>query len=147
MKQMIVIAALLTAACSSNLTGPTTIQAPKVTNIPIGFDINIPDIAVVQRMKLTYPQGITISPIEAQRKWDYTAAYGGTPNVYAGTVSPHCTPYVMTGIVIAPLAAASALNPTPGQWSVLEAGQTYEWVGNFVYTRIAQPGTYFTCHY
>lgn len=145
MKHMIVIVALLTAACSSNLTGPTTILPVKAAT-PIGFDINIPDIAVVQQMKLTYPHGITISPIEAQRKWDYTAAYGGTPNVYAGMASPHCTPYIMTGIVIAPLAAASSLNPTPSQWSALEAGQTYEWVGNFVFTRIAQPGTYFPCY-
>lgn len=117
--------------------GPSTIK-PARPNVPVGFDINIPESKITAVWWVQYPNGIKISPVEAQRKWDFTAAYGGTPNVYYGPSAPKCE-YQMVGITVAPYSVASMLTFTSADWPIFEPGNTYEWVGRFVTALPARP--------
>lgn len=133
---------LLSACSSSAPTGPTLLPKPAPAIREIGFDINIPDLFVLASLKRTYPDGVRMSPVAAQRQFDYTAAYKGSPNVYYGEIAPHCE-YIYVGIVVAPLHVATLDTFTASDWpGVLEAGFTYAWVGRFTYTAIAAVGTY-----
>ncbi len=131
----------LATACSSAPTGPTA-EAPKAPTVKtLGYDINIPVLADAMRLRDQYPAGIAIAPIAAQERWDYTRTYQGSPNVYFGPTGPLCE-YVYAGIVVAPYQAASKDTFTSADWPTMEAGVTWQWVGRFVYTMAAAPGTY-----
>lgn len=135
----------LTIACSSPAapTSPTTTLPPPAPALrELAYDINIPDVALTLSLARTYPNGVRMAPIAAQARWDYTAAYGGSPNVYFGEVGPKCQTYFGTGIVIAPLGVASQAVFTSAEWNVVEPGFTYAWVGRFTYARVPAPGTY-----
>lgn len=137
-----IVVVFAAAGCSGSLaTAPTPLVTPKV-NVPVGFDINIPTSKVASVYQMQYPQGVKMSPVEAQNRWDYTAAYGGTPNVYYGSTSPKCE-YNLVGIVVAPYSVASKPTFTASEWSIFEPGNVYEWVGRFVVADVARPGTYF----
>lgn len=135
---------LLTAACSGNATRPSTstnapTAAPMLT---MAYAINIPDATVVARANGEYPNGVLMGPAQAQAQWNYTSAYGGSPNVYYGETSP-CHEYPGVGIVVAPYAAASQPTFTAATWpSVAKAGVTYQWVGRFAYAAVAPAGSY-----
>lgn len=117
--------------------GPSIVK-PARPNVPVGFDINIPESKITQVWAIQYPNGIKISPVEAQQKWNFTAAYGGTPNVYYGPQSPKCE-YWMVGITVAPFSVASKLTFTSLDWPIFEPGEVYEWVGRFVTALPARP--------
>lgn len=126
--------------CSRPPLGPS--ETPKPAIRTIGYDINIPDVRVVNDLKGHYPEGFEGTPLEAQTRWNYTAAYRGTPNVYYGEVSPRCE-YRLVGIVVAPFRVAGMQQFTSKDWpGPLEPGITYSWLGRFVYTAIADPSTY-----
>lgn len=128
---LILCAVLGSLGCSQQgPMGPSTIK-PARPNVPVGFDINIPTSKITQVWAIQYPNGIKISPVEAQRKWDYSAAYYGTPNVYYGPQAPKCE-YWMVGITVAPLSVASKMTFTSSDWPIFEPGYTYEWIGRFV---------------
>ena len=132
----------LTTACSSNPVTPTTITPAKVPQA-VQYDINIPFNNVAMNLKLQNPSGIFLSPIAAQQQFDYTTAYGGTPNVYAGETQPKCPPYLGAGIVIAPRRVASIPEFKGTDWPGigLDPGTTYQWLGHFVYAMPAPAGT------
>lgn len=109
----------------------------------VDYDINVPSPQLAASLRFQYPNGVHVSPLDAQRQWDYTAAYGGSPNVYYGETAPACE-YLGVGIVVAPHAVAGLATFHAGDWPGLgwEPGVTYVWVGRFVYAAIALPGTY-----
>lgn len=140
-----VVAAVSMAACAgsgNNLAGPSTVSVAKQVR-PMAFDINIPDPALAVRLRGQYPDGVQMSPLQAQRTWDYTSAYGGSPNVYFGETSPKCE-YIRAGIVVAPRAVAGADTFTSLDWPGigLVPGDTYRWVGRFAFAEIPPPGSF-----
>lgn len=131
---------LVSAGCSKPMMGPT--EVPKAAVRTIGYDINIPDVRVVNTLKGYYPGGFEGPPLEAQARWNYTEAYKGTPNVYYGDIAPKCE-YHFTGIVVAPFRVAGMQQFTSKDWpGPLEPGIVYSWLGRFTYTAIADPSTY-----
>lgn len=138
----VLIAALVSLACSSPASMPSSVKAAPVFR-DMDYDINIPFPGIAHVLQSDYPNGIRIAPMEAQRAYDYTAAYLGTPNVYFGETAPQCQ-YPGVGIVVAPRAVASVAQFGARDWPglTLDAGVTYVWVGRFVYTAIADPTTY-----
>lgn len=135
--------ALLAVGCASSPAGPTALPAP-VAALQMDYDINIPDLLALQGLKAQYPQGVHVPPAAAQARWDYTAAYGGSPNVYLGPVSGPCQQYYNTGIVIAPVKVAQLPTFTAEDWPGigLEPGRVYEWVGRFTFAQAAPAGSY-----
>lgn len=143
MASIVAVLALAASACGvskSNILAPS---APITVALrEVSYDINIPFRDVANSLKATYPNGIRMAPFEAQRQFDFTAAYKGSPNVYYGEVAPHCE-YPGVGIVVAPLHVASLAEFISSDWpGLFEPGFTYIWVGRFVYTAAAAPGTY-----
>lgn len=138
----LVCALASSVGCTSSPTSPTTTITAKPATSEIGYAINVPDSAVVASLIRTYPNGVKMSPYEAQARWNYTAAYGGSPNVYYGESAPHCE-YVGVGIVVAPMHVATMNEFTSADWpGVLEIGLTYAWVGRFTYTAVPARGSY-----
>lgn len=138
----LVAALLLFAGCShESPIAATGVQALGVRDM--AYDINIPFPGTAHALQGTYPTGIRIAPLDAQRAYDYTAAYLGSPNVYFGETSPRCE-YPGVGVVVAPRSVAAMPQFTARDWPglVLDASVTYVWVGRFVYTAPADPSTY-----
>lgn len=142
MKVFIAFVALLACACGAHSPTAPTMAAPIVLH-DMSYDINIPNPIIASDLRYAYPEGIHTSPMDAQRRWDYTNIYGGSPNVYYGPTSPHCE-YPGVGIVVAPRSVAGLNTFTANDWPGigLEGGLTYAWLGRFVYTAVAQPGSY-----
>lgn len=140
---LIIVAALASACGAHSPTAPAPVAPAPVVLHEMSYDINIPNAKIVFDLRFAYPQGIHTSPLDAQARWDYTFAYGGSPNVYYGETGPHCE-YVRAGIVVAPRSVAGLLTFTAGDWPGigLEAGVTYTWVGRFVFTATPAPGSY-----
>lgn len=131
---------VVVSACGGSPTTPTAIvSAPALREI--GYAINIPSPTIAAALQRAYPTGVRVPPVQAQIQWDYTSAYGGSPNVYFGEIGPRCE-YPGVGIVVAPLTAATVDRFTAADWPMLEAGVTYTWIGRFVYTAAAAPGTF-----
>lgn len=141
---IVALVAALTVACtgSKDLTGPSTVSLPTQTRF-LTYDINIPDPKLAVQLRGQYPDGVQMSPMSAQRVWDYTQAYGGSPNVYFGDTSPRCE-YIRAGIVVAPRAVAAVDTFTSLDWPGigLEPGTTYRWLGRFAYAEIPPAGSY-----
>lgn len=146
MKQVLLgLLVSLTLACNALPVAPTPEQRAL---IPVAYDINVPAVSYVQRYTESWPNGVFLSPVEAQHDYDFTASYKGTPNVYAGTQSPACNSYNGVGIVIAPLSVASVRTFTAAQWPTLtglDPTATYQWVGRFVYAQPATPQESMPC--
>lgn len=137
------IVAVLASACSSTHAGTAPTPVKVVTDMD--YNINIPDPHTFTSLVGAFGARVPIAPLDAQRQWDFTATYGGSPNVYFGDTAPHCGQYTQTGIVVAPRAVAGMAQFTAADWPTLtglEPGVTYRWVGLFVYSRAAAPGTY-----
>lgn len=133
------------AGCTSSkqgLMGPSTVAVAGQTRF-MSFDINIPDPGLAVRLRGQYPDGVQMSPMSAQRTWDYTKEYGGSPNVYFGETSPKCE-YIRAGIVVAPRAVAAVDTFTSLDWPGigLVPGDTYRWLGRFAYAEIPPVGSY-----
>lgn len=133
MKQFIVAIATATAACGSSPVAPAPVQPRQL--LAVSYDINIPVVAVADQLNGAFPQGISVTPVQAQHDYDYTAVYGGTPNVYAGP-SVDASRYLSAGILVAPLAAASKMRFTSADWpdAGLRDDADYTWVGHFTST-------------
>lgn len=141
MKFAAALVIVLSAAACSTPTAPTTVEP--AAQLEITYAINISDLAESLRLKQQYPNGVRMSPVEAQARWDYTAAYGGSPNVYYGATAP-CHEYIRVGIVVAPYGAASSEPFTAAQWPGIGLDPTvpYYWIGRFEYAALPQPGSY-----
>lgn len=135
----VIFAAFITTACGSNTLAPTPPETPKpVAPTQITYAINLPDAGLVSSMQLQYPHGVTgISPVEAQARWDYSAYYDGSPNVYAGPTAPLLATmvYKNVGILIAPILVASKPTFLGSEWSIMSPTITYEWIGQFAYAK------------
>lgn len=141
MRRYIAIVALLCASCAELPTAPAPGAAPVSSerHVALTYAINIPDPTTAQALITAHPIGVAISPVDAQAQYDFTAAYGGTPNVYAGRSAPAGT-YFSAGIVTAPYAIASVASfhayEWPDQYGQSPAGVIYDWLGRFVYTMV-----------
>ena len=142
MRTTLVFIALATLGCGkTSPTAPT--EAPKPAVRTVDYAINVPTVELARTYIATFPDGVRVAPYTAQRQWDYTGAYGGSPNVYYGETAPHCE-YLWVGIVVAPLHVATMDQFTSADWpGVMEPGLTYAWVGHFVHTPAAVPGASF----
>lgn len=142
MRVLVLLSLLLVAGCSVP-SAPTAVPAPKLSYV--SYDVNVPTASLAFSLKFQYPEGIQTSPIDAQRRWDYTSTYLGSPNVYYGETSPHCE-YPGVGIVVAPRSVAGMSSFTAGDWPGMgyEAGVTYIWLGRFTYTAPAPVGSYYS---
>lgn len=136
---LLILAAM--SGCSNGPAGPTAVT-PTPAVRTIGYDINVPIIEAVMVYKASFPDGINITPVEAQARYDYSDAYRGSPNVYFGATAPKCQQYIGTGIVVAPHHVATMLTFTSKDWPILEPGYTYTWVGRFVLALPATPQQY-----
>lgn len=137
MKRLIPLALLATAACSApSLTAPSS---PALEYRTITYSINVPDPYAAQSLIQVHPEGVYMAPVEAQRQYDFTEGYHGTPNVYAGSRQPDALrTYSLAGVVIAPLDVASRATFPASMWPD-EYGQFpkdvyLRWLGRFVYT-------------
>lgn len=132
---IIFVLAAMAPACTSSPVAPTLDQP--IARTPLGYTINVPDAYRVQQLRAEFPHGVALSPIDAQARYDYTAAYHGSPNVYYGATAPaYQGQYQMTGIVSAPYAIASQASFYGRDWpgSGLEPNTLYTWVGDFQFT-------------
>lgn len=137
MRTMIIAAALLAVGCgNSTPLAPTTTVTPTTTVQDITYTINVPSLGLTQQLLTAYPDGVYLSPIAAQAAYNYSDAYQGTPNVYAGEVWR--SEYYLTGIVIAPIAVASLPHFPASMWpdnfGLYPTGVEYRWLGRFAYT-------------
>lgn len=132
------VACLGVWGCTSGPASPTPETPPKAIRT-VGYDINIPYVAVVMVYRMAYPDGFRGTPLEAQTRFDYTSAYHGSPNVYYGEIAPGVCQYQMTGILVAPQTVAGMVQFTSKDWPVLEPGYTYTWRGNFVVALVGNP--------
>lgn len=133
-----VVLSLLFVGCGKDRMGvaPSLPTAPRL----LDYDINVPSPLLAQNYNNTYPGGYFHAPLTAQRQFDYTATYGGSPNVYYGDVAPHCE-YPGVGIVVAPRVVAALDEFDARDWPTMPAGR-YQWVGRFVYARVPTPSEY-----
>ncbi len=139
---ILVVAGLAGGCTSHNALTPDSVPANVVPS-DLSYDINIPSASVAFDLKALYPTGIHTTPLDAQAHWNYTATYQGSPNVYYGPTAPHCE-YPGVGIVVAPVRVAGMFTFTAADWPGigLDPGVTYTWLGRFVYTAAAAPGSY-----
>jgi hypothetical protein len=143
---MCVAALLLTIGCSSP-THPTTTARSSVeplrTPITITYAINIPYADAAHALEAQHPDGVNLSPVQAQETFNFTDAYHGTPNVYYGPLAPPVGRYVFVGIVVAPRAVAERQQFLQREWPD-GCGRQYPgdtvcaWLGRFAY---AAPGS------
>lgn len=145
MRYLLVLCLACTLACGS--VAPAAPSAPLPAPRTMDYAINIPDVAVTHDLQRQYPNGVQVNPLAAQDRWDYTHAYGGTPNVYYGETAPPCQNFLNTGVVIAPHSVAGLDAFTAKDWPGvgLETGLTYVWVGRFTYSLVAPVGSYGVC--
>jgi hypothetical protein len=132
------IVASLNIACAGGSTSASPIPTASPRAITqMSFAINVPEVALVNEMNNQNPNGVKMSPVEAQSRWDYTSYYNGSPNVYLGEVGPAVqASYGGVGIVVAPYAIASR-----GTFNCSELSSTMypdpkevcEWVGHFAF--------------
>ena len=136
MRTILALAALASVACGQNPAAPSA-KAPPIYDLD--YAINVPDIAVAYLFQQQYPNGVRVPPIQAQLTWNYTAAYGGSPNVYYGPLGGDAAQYASASIIIAPVEVANEETFYASDWPVMAAGvpagTRYQWVGRFVYTR------------
>lgn len=144
MKRLLALVVVLVLTGCSGPLAPTAVT-PALRSM--AYAINIPDTGAVQSLNARYPEGVSLAPLEAQRQWDYTLAYGGTPNVYWGPVAPPCQNYFNTSVVIAPAGVAGVRTFTALDWpgAHLDAGVTYEWRGYFTVSYPSAPGSTMPC--
>ena len=138
MKFAAILVALFTVGCGSSPVAPSTPPTD------LTYAINLPGLVEVQSLLVQYPNGLHLSPVDAQTLYDRRAFYGGTPNVYAGAVTPTAwiggNPYHGVGVVIAPFAVASVPIFKSTDWPDSN-GQPFSgnpttrfaWLGRFVY--------------
>lgn len=141
MKRILLLLAVAATACAGPAPlAPARANGPDV--IDITYAINIPNPVTVQALVAQFPNGVRTPPTEAQRVWNYTANYGGTPNVYFGAMAPPLGTYVGVGIVVAPLAIASKEHFQASEWpdayGQSRPNTAYEWLGRFVYTAFGE---------
>lgn len=113
-------------------TPPAVKQAVQV----IQYAINVPEAIWTQELQTFHPDGVQLSPIEAQLQWDFSCEYAGAPNVYFGpTAPPNQDAYSFTGIVVAPATVAGELNFTGAEWPQIASSpdERFTWLGRFVY--------------
>lgn len=139
---LIGVACLTLAGC--NHVSPV---APTVVPVPpsqVTYAINIPEVLLAHSLAAQWPNGIRLSPLDAQRQYDYTATYKGSPNVYYGETAPMVCTYENAGIVVAPRTIAGMSQFTALDWPGigLDPGITYEWLGRFAYAEPAPIGSY-----
>jgi hypothetical protein len=134
MKKCILLA-LFCSACSSHggVAAPTPVQ---IVRSELAYEIHIPDANLAYTLLVAHPNGVEMSPVEAQRQYDFTSAYRNTPNVYAGFPRPAYSAYQFDSIVIAPYAIASVVSfpasAWPDQYGRFPLNTEYTWVGHFV---------------
>jgi hypothetical protein len=130
-------------ACTADLVQPSATVATNRAEILLTYAINLPDPYEVAALAGQYPDGVRLSPVAAQAQYDRTAAYGGTPNVYAGP-GPVYGQYQNVGIVIAPYAVASQPAFRADEWpdeygrplGNVSPETLYVWVGRFATARV-----------
>ena len=128
----VLLSALVTVGCAGNPAAPSTAATSATPSMQMmDYTINVPTSAVLVAMRTAYPNGVLMAPVAAQQQFDYTTAYHGSPNVYAGETAPALGTYPGASIVVAPYAAASAPTFTSAQWPLYPAGVTYQWHGTF----------------
>ena len=139
---VVVTAAVISTACAgTSPIAPTIAASPVPVVHDLGYAINVPEPILAQQLLTAHPDGVRIAPIAAQLAWNYTAAYGGSPNVYLGPIG-QATNYLGASIVIAPAQVAGEAVFDGAEWPpAFTAGEKYAWVGRFVYTAPAPSGT------
>lgn len=131
---------LLFVSCASR--GPVAPTPATPTIERITYTINVPLPELYRTLADSAPHGILLNPIEAQARYDFSAAYGGSPNVYYGELAPPVGQYQNAAILVAPRSAASKDTFTSADWPGLVAlrpGVTYGWIGFFEYTQPGRP--------
>ncbi|HYM22016.1 MAG TPA: hypothetical protein VEU08_02370 [Vicinamibacterales bacterium] len=115
------------AACAPASLSPSPTPAADV--VVIQYAINVPAGVIETALNGEFPRGVSVAPVDAQRRWDFTSTYGA-PNVYWGVQAPPIGTYNDVAIVVAPLAAASKLTFTKSDWPNVCAA-TCTWLGHF----------------
>lgn len=135
MRVFLVALAVALSACGTKggVLAPT--PALLTPRIDLAFDINIPDSDYVKNLQRASPNGVYMAPLDAQRDYNYTAAYGAA-NVYYGPSAPPQGMYKGVGIVVAPIEIAALAVFPAASWPALRGvpGSEYAWLGRFVYT-------------
>ena len=141
-RSFVAVLVFSTFACSQASLAPTP-EAPHVVR-QMAYSINVPSFAIQSALSAQNGGTVRIPPLDAQQRWDYAAAYGGTPNVYLGEQATPCQNFLGTSVVIAPRGVAGLPTFTSLDWpgAHLDAGVTYEWIGQFVFTRVAALGEF-----
>lgn len=138
-KAILVLLAVVANACGSSPMAVTPIAKP-ATVATIQYAINVPSTLMVQQLQQAHPNGVQLSPIEAQLEFDYRCQYRGAPNVYWGPTAPPQAVYQQTGITVAPVSAAGKLTFGPEDWPAYASANpgitAFTWLGQFTY---AQP--------
>lgn len=84
MKYTLIVLALIAFGCGSSPVAPTITDNSAV----VTYDIHIPDPLMAVNDILTYPNGVGITPATAQRLYDYSATYGQSNVLAAGSCQP-----------------------------------------------------------
>jgi hypothetical protein len=117
-KQLMCVAALLLTIGCSSPTHPTTTARSSVeplrTPITITYAINIPYADAAHALEAQHPDGVNLSPVQAQETFNFTDAYHGTPNVYYGPLAPPVGRYVFVGIVVSSFCSANGRTAAAG---------------------------------
>lgn len=133
MRVVLVVTVLLaTVACGQ--ASPAAPSAPSpAPQAVFQYDINIPDLSLVLQLQNQYPQGVVLSPVEAQVRYDYTNTYG-TANVYGGEINLSTG---SAGFATAPAGVASKRQFEAREWPLGTVGLSPDticsWLGHFVF--------------
>ena len=132
---LVALAAVVTVGCGASALAPSA-PVVAVAPTPITYAIHLPNPQLIAALKLQYPDGVLGSPIDAQVRWDYTAYYSGSPNVYGGPTVPLLANLIYNGVGIltCPIAVAAKATFLGSEWGAMaSATATYQWVGRFDY--------------
>lgn len=140
---LLVSLSLVACASPTQPTAPPRAPTLALKTTDLTYAINVPDPALAIRLAGLYPDGVRKSPREAQGLWDYTAAYGGSPNVYYGPTAPQCE-YQGVGIVVAPEDVAGMEIFGAADWpgGPVQPGVVYAWLGRFAFAAVPASGSY-----